>query len=168
MGKGTQIDHRRERCPQRSEKNGPSGTTVPTESLPCVNKAKLPTVGNRSAKQPIYCRAGACSRRNQEPVGQPSQRGRWIFRRRRKRRMRDKQVTRRATSLQARNPSCPPQGTVLTVPFSLPLKGKYILVTQGRPYNLSVKHTGNLQNNFPVFFRQGAKFSHYFIKIRLL
>ncbi|MBQ2861325.1 MAG: hypothetical protein IJE83_00900 [Oscillospiraceae bacterium] len=51
---------------------------------------------------------------------------------------------------------------------SLPLKGKYILATQGRPYNLSVKHTGNLQNNFPVFFRQGAKFSHYFIKIRLL
>jgi len=28
------------------KKNGPSGTTVPTESLPCVNKAKLPTAGN--------------------------------------------------------------------------------------------------------------------------
>jgi len=39
----------------------------------------LPTVGNGSAKQPIYSRAGACSRRNQEPEGQPSQRGRWIF-----------------------------------------------------------------------------------------
>jgi len=46
-------------------KNRPSGTTVPTESLPCINKAKLLTVGNgldRSAKG--------------IPRGQPSQRGR--------------------------------------------------------------------------------------------
>ena len=49
---GSQIAHRRERCPQRSEKNGPSGTTVPTESITLGKGAKLPTVGSATQGRP--------------------------------------------------------------------------------------------------------------------